>query len=51
MLCMLRQAQGFDCRVLAYDPFPSPEVEKLGAKYVGLEELLSQVGSMNNCVG
>lgn len=32
--------RGFRCRVLAYDPFPRPEVEALGAEYVTFDELL-----------
>jgi D-lactate dehydrogenase len=35
-----RIMSGFGCRVLAYDPFPSAEVEAMGASYVELEELL-----------
>lgn len=31
---------GFGCRVLAYDPYPNPECEQLGAEYVPLERLL-----------
>ncbi|HEY0625939.1 MAG TPA: 2-hydroxyacid dehydrogenase [Allosphingosinicella sp.] len=31
---------GFGCEVIAYDPFPSPELEALGGRYVSLEELL-----------
>lgn len=31
---------GLGCRVLAHDPQPSAEVERLGARYVPLEELL-----------
>ncbi|MBA2670311.1 MAG: 2-hydroxyacid dehydrogenase [Gemmatimonadetes bacterium] len=31
---------GFGCRVLTYDPFPSAEVEAMGATYVALDELL-----------
>ncbi|GGI92213.1 2-hydroxyacid dehydrogenase [Shewanella gelidii] len=30
---------GFGCKVLAYDPYPNPEVEKLGVRYVSLEEM------------
>lgn len=33
---------GFGCRVLAYDPYPNPEVEALGAQYLALDELLAQ---------
>lgn len=34
--------KGFGCPVLMYDPFPDPAVEKLGGKFVSLEELFSQ---------
>ena len=38
-----KRASGFNLRVLAYDPFPKPELEqKLGVKYVPLDELLAQ---------
>jgi len=30
---------GFGCRVIAYDPAPSEEVRRLGADYLGLDEL------------
>lgn len=30
---------GFGCRILAFDKFPSPELEADGVKYVSLEEL------------
>lgn len=33
---------GFGCELLAYDPFPNPKVEALGARYLSLEELLQQ---------
>ncbi|WP_434609272.1 2-hydroxyacid dehydrogenase [Pseudomonas sp. R1-7] len=32
---------GFGCQLLAYDPFPNPRVEALGARYVSLEDLLA----------
>ncbi|MBL8963545.1 MAG: 2-hydroxyacid dehydrogenase [Phycisphaeraceae bacterium] len=32
---------GFGCRVLAADPFVSPDMEKLGVRYVTLDELAS----------
>ncbi|WP_413582841.1 2-hydroxyacid dehydrogenase [Bdellovibrio sp. HCB288] len=32
---------GFGCKVLAYDPFPNPDMEKLG-KYVSLQDLLKE---------
>ena len=33
---------GFGCRVLAYDPYPSPAVAALGATYTTLETLLAE---------
>ncbi|MBW4575228.1 MAG: 2-hydroxyacid dehydrogenase [Aphanothece sp. CMT-3BRIN-NPC111] len=33
--------KGFGCHLLAYDPFPNPECEALGVKYVALPELLA----------
>ncbi|HWC38757.1 MAG TPA: 2-hydroxyacid dehydrogenase, partial [Acidimicrobiales bacterium] len=33
---------GFGCDLLAYDVSKSPKVEKIGGKYVGLEDLLRQ---------
>lgn len=33
---------GFGCKLLAYDPYPNPQVEALGAQYVSLEALLAQ---------
>ncbi|WP_095094971.1 2-hydroxyacid dehydrogenase [Pseudomonas sp. Irchel 3A5] len=33
---------GFGCELLAYDPFPNPHVEALGARYLSLDELLKQ---------
>ncbi|QLL11879.1 2-hydroxyacid dehydrogenase [Pseudomonas chlororaphis] len=33
---------GFGCQLLAHDPFPNPEVEALGARYLSLPELLAQ---------
>lgn len=41
-LAMARRAQGFDMRVIAYDPHPSAEAEALGVHFVTLEELLRQ---------
>lgn len=32
---------GFGCTLLAYDPFPNPQVQALGARYVELPELLA----------
>jgi len=36
-----RRATGFDMRLIAYDVQPNPEAEKLGVKFVSLEELLA----------
>lgn len=33
---------GFGCQLLAYDPYPNPEVEVLGGRYLPLPELLAQ---------
>ena len=33
---------GFGCQLLAYDPYPNPEVEALGGRYLPLPELLAQ---------
>lgn len=33
---------GFDCRVLAYDPYPNPTIESLGGQYVELDRLLAE---------
>ncbi|MEB0075862.1 2-hydroxyacid dehydrogenase [Pseudomonas sp. CCI3.2] len=33
---------GFGCSLLAYDPYPNPVVEALGARYLSLPELLAQ---------
>ncbi|MHC6224443.1 2-hydroxyacid dehydrogenase [Pseudomonas sp. X10] len=33
---------GFGCQLLAYDPFPNPELLALGARYLELPELLRQ---------
>ncbi len=33
---------GFGCQLLAYDPYPNPEVVALGAQYLSLPELLAQ---------
>ncbi len=37
-----RIMHGFGCRILAVDAYRNPEVEKLGAAYVSLEEALPQ---------
>jgi D-lactate dehydrogenase len=39
-----RILRGFGCPVLAFDPYPSPELEALGARYVPLDELLRESG-------
>ncbi|MFN4099900.1 MAG: 2-hydroxyacid dehydrogenase [Pararhodobacter sp.] len=36
---LLRILSGFDCRLLAHDPFPDPECQALGVDYVPLDEL------------
>ncbi|WP_367237585.1 2-hydroxyacid dehydrogenase [Pseudomonas sp. Rh2] len=33
---------GFGCQLLAYDPFPNPELQALGARYMALPDLLKQ---------
>jgi D-lactate dehydrogenase len=33
---------GFGCKVLAFDPYPNPQVETLGARYVTLDEMYQQ---------
>lgn len=33
---------GFGCRLLACDPYPNPQVETLGARYLPLADLLAQ---------
>jgi len=33
---------GFGCQLLAYDPYPNPQIEALGARYLPLDELLAQ---------
>jgi D-lactate dehydrogenase len=40
---------GFGCEVLAFDPYPNPECEHFGVRYVELEELLtaSQIVSLH----
>ncbi len=41
-MAVARRASGFAMRVLAYNPKPKPEAEKLGVKFVSLDELLGQ---------
>jgi D-lactate dehydrogenase len=36
-----RIMKGFGCQLLGYDPYPNPECEQLGLKYVPLAELLA----------
>ncbi|MBK9123787.1 MAG: 2-hydroxyacid dehydrogenase [Chloroflexi bacterium] len=38
---VIRIMAGFGCKVLAYDPYPNPEVERLGGSYVALDDLLT----------
>ncbi|GAB4476248.1 MAG: 2-hydroxyacid dehydrogenase [Anaerolineae bacterium] len=33
--------RGFNCHVLAYDPYPHPEIEQMGGRYVDLDTLLA----------
>ncbi|MNF55669.1 MULTISPECIES: 2-hydroxyacid dehydrogenase [unclassified Pseudomonas] len=33
---------GFGCQLLAYDPYPNPEVQALGARYLPLPQLLAE---------
>lgn len=39
-LAFARIMLGFDCRVLAYDPWPSPRGRELGLSYVSLNDLM-----------
>lgn len=41
-LAFARIMAGFGCQLLAYDPYPNPEVEALGARYLPLPELLRE---------
>lgn len=41
-LCFIRIMLGFGCRVLAFDPFPLPEVEDMDVEMVDLDTLLKQ---------
>lgn len=34
--------QGFGCKVLAHDPYPNPDCEKIGVQFVELQDLFSQ---------
>ncbi len=45
---LARLLQGFDCKILAYDPFPKKEVmEADGVELVTLEELFSQADAIS----
>ncbi|HEX8595316.1 MAG TPA: 2-hydroxyacid dehydrogenase [Pseudomonas sp.] len=33
---------GFGCKLLAFDPYPNPQVQALGAEYLSLPQLLAQ---------
>lgn len=37
-----RIMSGFGCRLLGYDPYPNPEMERLGMRYVAIPELLGE---------
>ncbi len=39
---MARRASGFNMRVIGYDIAPNPDAERLGVKFVSLDELLTQ---------
>jgi D-lactate dehydrogenase len=39
---LTRIMDGFGCRVLAFDPFPSPDCQKRGVRYVELDELFRE---------
>lgn len=39
---MARRASGFGMTLLAFDPTPHPEAQRLGVRFVALEELLAQ---------
>ena len=41
-LAFARIMAGFGCELLAYDPYPNPEMEALGARYLPLERLLRE---------
>jgi len=41
-LAALKIFKGFGCDLIAYDPYPNPEAEAIGVKYVGLAELFSK---------
>ena len=37
-----KRARGFDMRLLAYDPMPSPEAQRMGIEFVSMEQLLAE---------
>jgi D-lactate dehydrogenase len=39
---VLKILHGFGCNLLAYDPYPDAELQKIGVKYVELKELLNK---------
>lgn len=41
-LAFARIMAGFGCQLLAYDPFPNPQMQDLGARYLPLPDLLAQ---------
>ncbi|MDD0974526.1 2-hydroxyacid dehydrogenase [Pseudomonas fontis] len=41
-LAFARIMAGFGCQLLAYDPYPNPQLEALGARYLALPELLRE---------
>ncbi|PQV64142.1 D-lactate dehydrogenase [Abditibacterium utsteinense] len=41
-ICFVKIMLGFGCRVLCYDPFPSPELDELNVELVELPALLAQ---------
>lgn len=41
-LATVRILLGFGCKVLAFDPYPNPEVQALGVPYVSLDEMFPQ---------
>lgn len=41
-VCVARILNGFGCKLVAYDPYPSPECVELGVEYVELPALLRQ---------
>ena len=37
-----RIMMGFGCEILAYDPYPNPQAEELGVRYLTMKEVVSQ---------